>query len=115
MAMTYVPGALRANLKSMDLPSNNGYMTDFLGSDNSTQPLTCGFFRMERGAPLTYKYDFDEMKLVVEGEITIADESGNSHNAVPGDIFYFSKGSEITFSTSSCATLFYCAQRTILS
>lgn len=111
MAMEYIANAQREPLSSMGLPAHNGFMKDFLGSRDSSTPLSCGFFRMEKGEPLTYKYSFAEMKLVVEGEVTITDEKGQSRKGTPGDVFYFSKGSEITFSSTSCGTLFYCALR----
>lgn len=115
MAMEYISGAQRATLQSMGLPNDNGFMKDFLGSNDKSMPLTCGFFRMEKGDPLTYKYGFDEMKLVVEGEVIVTNESGQSRKGIPGDIFYFSSGSEITFSSASCATIFYCALREMIS
>ncbi len=114
MALQFIPNAQRSKLASMELPGNNGFMSDLLTSNNKMNPMTCGFFRMEKGDPLTYAYGFDEMKLVVEGEIEIMDEEGKIEKGHPGDIFCFTKGSKITFSTDSFGVLFYCALREII-
>lgn len=37
------------------------------------------------------------MKIIVEGEHQISDESGLSVTAKPGDVFLFEKGATITF------------------
>lgn len=47
------------------------------------------------------------MKIILEGEFEIADESGQKVKAKPGDVFYFPKGSKITFTTESYGLAFY--------
>jgi ethanolamine utilization protein EutQ (cupin superfamily) len=51
------------------------------------------------------------MKIIVEGEMIISDETGASVHAKPGDIFYFRKGSKIRFDTPSYGIGFFCGQR----
>ncbi len=60
---------------------------------------------------MTYTYSYHEMKLIVGGEFEIADEDGQTVLAAAGDLFYFSKGSTITFSTPDYGVGFFYGQR----
>ena len=51
------------------------------------------------------------MKIIVEGEMLITDETGKQVHAKVGDIFYFPKGSKITFDSPSYGVGFFCGQR----
>lgn len=71
------------------------------------KPISAGFYRLEKGTPLVYTYHYEEMKIILEGEFEIADETGQKVTATPGDVFYFPKGSTITFTTPSYGLAFY--------
>jgi len=47
------------------------------------------------------------MKIILEGEVTISDATGQSVQARPGDVFYFPKGSKINFVTEGGGLAFY--------
>lgn len=47
------------------------------------------------------------MKIILEGEFEISDETGQKVKATPGDVFFFPKGSKITFTTESYGLGFY--------
>lgn len=47
------------------------------------------------------------MKIIIEGQFQISDETGQSVQAKPGDVFYFPKGSKITFTTESYGLGFF--------
>lgn len=47
------------------------------------------------------------MKIILDGEIVISDESGQTVLAKKGDVFYFPKGSKITFATETGGSAFY--------
>lgn len=47
------------------------------------------------------------MKIIVEGQFKISDETGQTVTAGPGDVFYFPKGSKITFTTEDYGLAFY--------
>jgi len=51
------------------------------------------------------------MKLIIEGELTIADDTGQTVTAVKGDLFYFPEGSTITFSTEEYGMGYFVGQR----
>ena len=51
------------------------------------------------------------MKLIIDGEFKIADETGTEVIATTGDLLYFPKGSTITSSTSDYGVGFFCGQR----
>jgi ethanolamine utilization protein EutQ (cupin superfamily) len=83
------------------------------GSDklDSEKPITCGFYRLEKGTPLVYEYTYHEMKIIIEGEVEVSDETGQKVKAVAGDVFYFPKGSKITFNTPSHCLAFFVSGR----
>lgn len=74
---------------------------------NPEKPISAGFYRLEKGTPLVYEYTYDEMKIILEGEFEISDETGQKVTATPGDVFHFPKGAKITFSTPSYGLAFY--------
>lgn len=51
------------------------------------------------------------MKIIVDGDFEISDETGKSVKAAKGDVFFFPKGSKITFRTEKGGLGFYCGQR----
>ena len=51
------------------------------------------------------------MKLIIDGEFQITDESGETVTAKVGDLFYFPKGSVITFTTNTFGLGYFCGQR----
>ena len=69
--------------------------------------MSAGFYRLEKGTPLVYTYTYDEMKIILEGEFEISDETGQKVNARPGDVFFFPKGVTITFKTDSYGLAFF--------
>ena len=81
------------------------------GPSNPTAPISAGFYRLDPGTPLVYTYTYDEMKIIVDGDFEISDESGQSVKALKGDVFFFPKGSVITFKTEKGGLGFFCGQR----
>lgn len=81
-------------------------------STNKEQPLCTGFFHLEAGKPLDYTYDYEEMKIVVEGEFIITEvKTGQTVHATVGDVLYFTDGDHIIFDTPKRAVGFFCGQR----
>ena len=111
MAMKYFAGEQRKELGSMGLEGINAYLSETVCSDNPTAPITCGFFRLEAGQHLEYTYSYDECKLMLEGEMTLAEEGGQTVDLRPGDVVYFDSGTKVTFSSKSSGTVFYVGQR----
>jgi len=90
--------------------SDNAFLEDVVSSDDPDAPVTCAFFRLEQGEPLNYTYDYDEIKIVLEGHMTIADADGE-HEVSAGDVVYLPNGVETTFTTDESALAFTCGQR----
>ena len=89
----------------------NSFLDDLQTSLDETKPITSGFYRQEAGEELVYEYTYHEMKFIVAGEFHIHDNQGNSVVATAGDVFYFPKGSVITFSSPSFGLGFFVGQR----
>ena len=87
------------------------FLFDFSTSEDSEKPITSGLFRLEKGNELTYTYTYHEMKLIIDGEFKISDDTGAEVVATSGDLLYFPKGSTITFSTPNFGVGFFCGQR----
>lgn len=77
----------------------------------ATAPISAGFFRIEKGRPCVFRYEFDEAKHFIEGQCVVQDETGARVTARPGDVMLFTKGSTISYSTDGYALAFFCDQR----
>ncbi|OUM55480.1 hypothetical protein BVG19_g5025 [[Candida] boidinii] len=102
MPMLYKPRADGYEIKHpvLDCPGGNTFVGDiFTSAADPGKEITSGFYRQEDGEALEYTYDYDEMKIILEvvGEYIISDETGLSVSVKPGDVFYFKKGSTVTF------------------
>ncbi len=111
MGMHYFAQAQNMELASMGLEGINAFLHDLRSSDDENAPTTCGFFRMEAGNSLEYTYKYDEFKIMLDGEMTIAVHGGETVTIRPGDVVFFEKGTTATFSSQSSGQVFYVAQR----
>ncbi|KAM0554748.1 hypothetical protein ACHAPJ_006820 [Fusarium lateritium] len=99
-------------------PVIEGFADNVFGGDvvstsdtGAKVPISAGFFRIEKGEPCVFTYEFDEAKHFFEGECEVQDENGAKVTARPGDVMLFAKGSTITFATETYALAFFCDQR----
>ncbi|MCJ1311234.1 hypothetical protein MMC25_004905 [Agyrium rufum] len=95
------------------IANENAFLGDVYSSDKVAPeaPISCGFYRLEPGTPLVYTYTYHEMKIILDGDFTISDETGQKVRATKGDVFNFSKGQKITFETEKGGYAFYTGQR----
>jgi len=118
---SHFPGA-QTSFKPPLIANDNAFLGDVASSGTSslphkqpcpddTAPISAGFYRLEKGTPLVYEYTYHEMKIIVDGEFDISDETGQKVHAVKGDVFYFPKGSKITFTTETFGLGFFVGQR----
>ena len=73
--------------------------------------MSVGLFRLEKGNSIIYEYTYEEMKIILDGEFIICDGSGEEVVATAGDLFYFEKGSVITFRTNDFGLAYFVGQR----
>ncbi|KAK4508148.1 hypothetical protein PRZ48_001886 [Zasmidium cellare] len=111
LAMSYYPKAQET--KPPLIANENAYLGDISSSDKNdpSAPISAGFYRLEKGTPLVYKYTYHEMKIILEGSFDITDETGQKVTGRKGDVFYFPKGATITFTTEDYGLAFYTGQR----
>lgn len=112
IGMTYFAKA-QSTFKPPLIANENAFLGDVASSESldAEKPISCGFYRLEKGTPLVYTYTYHECKIIVEGSFTISDETGKSVTALPGDVFFFPKGAKITFTTDDYGLAFYTGQR----
>ncbi|RDW68717.1 uncharacterized protein DSM5745_08477 [Aspergillus mulundensis] len=103
-----MPFQIKDKTERFKLPAlpevSNVFFTDLLGTeDKSTRdPIVGAWFRMEKGPEATPPtYEYDEFGVVVEGEFNFRDEAGNAATVKAGDVFFFPRGSTVTFSSDS--------------
>jgi len=121
MPLQYTPSTQGFQVKQDQIPSpgNNTFVGDFHTSNAPEgQQMTCGFYQQSVGEPLEYKYEYDEMKVILKvnaEHFYISDETGQKIDAKENDIFYFNKGATIKFevvgSEGSYAKNFFTALR----
>lgn len=95
-----------------DFPDSEGYIGDVYENPEGSS-MCSGYFELRNtDAPLVYHYEYDEMKVVLEGEFWLEDvETGQVATARAKDAIFFPKGSKIAFSTPSYALAFYAGDR----
>ena len=95
-----------------EYPGTDGYIGDVY--ENPDGSVMCsGYFELNHtDAPLYYEYQYDEMKIVLEGEFLLENkETGQKIVAKAKDAIFFPKGSKIYFSTPDRALAYYCGHR----
>ncbi len=90
-ALTHLSG-IQTSFKPPLIANENEYLGDVATSTDPTAPISAGFYRLEKGTPLVYEYTYHEMKIIVDGEFDISDETGQKVHAVKGDVFYCELG-----------------------
>jgi len=111
MAFKHYKQISKQDIPSMKVENVEAYLRDFSISDDIEKPMTSGLFKLKAGQSLKYTYTYHEMKFIVDGSFTIEDETGQKVTAKPGDLFYFPKGTSISFSTPDFGLGFFCGQR----
>ena len=107
----YKKQAIKVVQPSMNIPGVGAFLGDTFVSTDVDKRICAGFFHLEKSNELKYSYDYDEMKIVVEGTFIISDDTGQKVIATVGDVLYFPSGSNVTFSTPDRAVGFFCGQR----
>ena len=110
-AFKYKKQAIKDAQPSMNVAGVPAWLGDTFVSTDKDKTICAGFFRLEKGNALNYSYDYEEMKIVVEGTFIISDDTGQKVTATVGDVLYFPSGSNIKFETPDHAIGFFCGQR----
>jgi len=110
--MKFKKNAIADQQPSMNVPGVSAWLGDTFISADKDKTICAGFFHLEAGNPLDYTYDYEEMKVIVEGEFIITEvKTGQKVNAQVGDVLYFADGDRIIFDTPKRAVGFFCGQR----
>ncbi|WP_253827516.1 cupin domain-containing protein [Prauserella aidingensis] len=99
-------------MSTEEFPGTEGFIGDVYENPDGS-PMCAGYFELKSAdEPLIYTYEYDEMKVVLEGEFLLVDkDTGQKLVAGPKDAIFFPKGSVIEFSTPSYALAFYVGYR----
>ncbi|OGE49194.1 hypothetical protein PENARI_c023G02861 [Penicillium arizonense] len=103
-----MPFQIKDSTERFKIPNYRGipnvYFADLLGTEDTdvSNPIVGAWFRMEKGEEATPPtYEYDEFGVVIEGEINLRDETGETATVRAGHVFFFPRGSTITFSSDS--------------
>ena len=111
-SMKYKKQAIADQQPSMNVEGVNAWLGDtFVCEGPKDKTICAGFFHLKAGNPLVYTYDYEEMKVIVDGEFFITDETGQTVHATKGDVLYFKNGDTITFDTPTFGIGFFTGQR----
>ena len=71
---------VQSTFKPPLIANENAFLGDVASNDkiDTEKPISCGIYRLEKGTPLVYTYTYHEMKIILEGEFDISDETGQS-------------------------------------
>ena len=112
-AMKHISGnVLDEKLPNMAELGPHAFLDDFATSDDAEKaddgwPVPAG----GRGGREPMITPYHEFKLIIDGEFHVTDDTGQTVTATKGDLFYFPKGSVITFSSPSYGVGYFCGQR----
>lgn len=111
-AFRVTPNAWKDLPRMEEYPDAEGYIGDVYENPEGSR-MCSGFFELKHtDAPLVYLYEYDEMKVVLEGEFLLENlDTGQKTVARAKDAIFFPKGSRIAFSTPSHALAFYAGDR----
>jgi ethanolamine utilization protein EutQ (cupin superfamily) len=95
--------------------SANDYIVDpFATPKPNDRPIVVTYMHMtksDKPMPPTPVYECDELGVILDGELTIEDESGTVGKFSPRDSFFVKRGSKITFGSESNALVVKVAGR----
>lgn len=110
--MQYKKQAVADQQPSMNVDGVNAFLGDTLiCSGDKDKTMCAGFFHLKSGNPLVYTYDYEEMKIIVDGEFFITDSTGKTTHATKGDVLHFASGDTIKFETPTFGIGFFTGQR----
>ncbi|PWN50098.1 hypothetical protein IE53DRAFT_387634 [Violaceomyces palustris] len=107
--ISVVPSAYE-NCKLTDL-GFGGALGDIVSSYGNS--LTCGVYEQKKfDKVLNFTYKYDELKLVLEGELHVKDVgTGETVIAKKGDVLNIAKGAELDFSSPDYAKVYFVGLR----
>lgn len=98
-------------LPSMNLAGSIAAIGDSLANPEGSV-MSAGFFELKASAPAVYTYTYDEMKVVIQGEFILTDQTtGHVTHAKERDVLFFPKGTTVKFETPDYALGFFTGHR----
>lgn len=93
-------------------PGTQGFIADVFANPNGSE-MSAGYFELKHtDAVLDYYYEYDEMKVVLDGEFRLENrDTGQVIVAKKHDAIFFPKGSRILFSTPDRALAYFVGHR----
>ncbi|ORY91690.1 hypothetical protein BCR35DRAFT_298962 [Leucosporidium creatinivorum] len=102
------------NTKLTEL-GNGSAIDDVYSIGEGPSSISGGIFTVNKAdAPFVYKYKYDELKIILEGTISLKDTAtGVEITGQTGDVIKIPKGTEVSFSSPDFGRAFYVGQRAL--
>ncbi|PWN42646.1 hypothetical protein IE81DRAFT_323193 [Ceraceosorus guamensis] len=98
--------------KIPEFQQSNSQLMDVTHSPKVNEHQVMGFFRIRKGEPLHYTYTYNELKYVISGSIIVKDKTtGITHHAKAGNVFNFSIGADVEFTSEDEGLAVFSGQR----
>lgn len=91
--------------RSMEVDKGNGYLAPVVESPFSNS-LGAGFMKLEEAGSYEWQVQYDEVIIVVSGELYIKEDEIVKYGKL-GDVFFLKDGAKIVYGTESKAEFFY--------
>ena len=97
-----------------EYPGTQGYIADVYTNPAGSH-MSSGYFELKSSETfLEYFYDYDEMRIILDGELRLKNpDTGQVAVAKKYDAIFFPKGSHILFSTPNGALAFFVDYRSV--
>ncbi|WP_224368941.1 cupin domain-containing protein [Hyalangium versicolor] len=110
--IVYTPGPIRdiSRFVSLGVPENLGGKTlegkpeIFVQVDFKSGGMTAGLFMATRGK-VEVTFPFTEHATILEGEVILTDESGQTHTYRPGDSYFIQRGQVVLWDVKGERTI----------
>ncbi|EIM90571.1 uncharacterized protein STEHIDRAFT_117908 [Stereum hirsutum FP-91666 SS1] len=89
------------------------FLDDLYTTDDTEKPMSGGIFIYEKSPEdFEYTYSYDELKIMLEGEMTLKDKATGEVKLVKaGDVVKIPKGTTVLFNSPTSGKAFYVGQR----
>jgi ethanolamine utilization protein EutQ (cupin superfamily) len=93
--------------ESDKLPMTEVYLKDVVDSSTGSESMSAGLAKYAKGVSNSWTLDYDEFIIVISGVFTIHSEGNKSSTLRPGDFFFITRGTSVTYQADEASLLMY--------
>jgi ethanolamine utilization protein EutQ (cupin superfamily) len=93
--------------ESDKLPMTEVYLKDVVDSSSGSESMSAGLAKYSKGVSNSWTLDYDEFIVVITGVFTVHSEGSKSSTLRPGDFFFITRGTSVTYQADEASLLMY--------